>query len=619
MDALRLSLAQRFGVNPADLAAMAAELQPLLDQNQNSGVTASSAANSSNAGNAPDEIPAEAAANLSTPDRNNQDYQNLSQQDFVRPDSPGQDGPQNSQNAFRQNRPDGNFAASNQQQQSTSELANVLQLLLQRNSTSTSTKQDLSLVSSKNQLSHIIQQECPSTFAGRRTWLKNIQIILTNNPSGILWKENDSLLPCLPSPQSTQVINRVFTFERIVPLHFIFDYVDGNSYIQQEDFAGNLSFLQVPLRVLETISKTVFTLLIAKIPIVEGAHFHQNVQTFDGVALIKALRSTTEDLSKSLVDVLEAQADAITFGTLGDWLTVRGQLLQLKSDYDTSVRDGTISAADTLTDRKFKKLLIKVAEKLLPGIYTWCHADITAGKSWMEAILHCDVLVAAAARQVTLQAPAEANTAMQHQTPDSWDEADIPEHDVHAQYQYHRGHIRAKSHYSRLPYPQYLSRQHHPYLPPRTGDFRRAGRGAGVHRGNYWGKGGHGGKGSPAYARGRGKGAHSGAGKGGYKPQGKGKGAPGKSYKPQPKLMSYEQWCEQAFNNYWSPHSYSNVTPTTDTPTEHVDTPPAAHAHHTDSAHNDHHQHMSASYTHEEYFDDDDVDGDYDEMGRFVQ
>ena len=422
MDASRFPLAARFGVTELTaLRGLAEELQPLLGQ-QNSSQSdreTQSPANSSSSA-APSQLFPH-TPRLAIPNPESQGYQRINAEEEMESNS------NNSFESVHPPRPSNsvqgvhfpripNLENPSATDSVTNNFVQALQTLVRQNSTTTSsTNHDLQLVSNKNQLSQIIQQDCPSSFSGRRNWLKNVQVILTNNPSGIVWKETNSLLPCYESTPNSQLINKIFTFSRTIQLSVIFDYIDGNQFITQSDSEGSMRMLQLPPRIITQISKTMYALLIAKIPIEEGSHFHQNVATFDGIALIRALRSTTDDLSKSLIDTLDARADTIHFNNISDWLAVRGELMQLKNDYDTSVRDGTISLADSMTDRKFKKLLVDKVEKLLPDIYKWCHTDVNTNRPWTDALVHCDVLVAAAVRQLALQTPTEANTSMQQQ------------------------------------------------------------------------------------------------------------------------------------------------------------------------------------------------------------
>ena len=391
-----------------------------------------------------------------------------------------------------------------------------------------------------NRGSHInIPRDCPEKLSDRRLWLKTVEVLFENSQSGIRWIETNTILACKESPQAQNIFTSDFNFDVVIPLSYIFRIIDGNIFIEQSDTRGMKFFIQLADRVVHEISRKIYALLLSRIP-EPLQHLLESVQSYDGMALIKCLRSQTDNIHQTLVESLRDRKAALSLKSLADWPTTKSDLVSLFKDWRQAVADGVIDVGDSLTESSFKHLVADVCDAELPGTYEWVHNLDNKGKSWRDCLDHCDMLCRAQAKRLLSKRQAESMGLLADCDSESSTETDDSGAGVYSHYRYQRRYT---------PPPRELQRYPH------------AGRGAGRVR-DTWRGGWSGqvrGRGS---ARGRGRGRSS---RVAYPSRADGGTHSGKRQSKKGKLMTFDEWMEafRSFQESQSSHTHASITDTT--------------------------------------------------------
>ena len=391
-----------------------------------------------------------------------------------------------------------------------------------------------------------ITRDCPESLSDRRLWLKTVEVLFENSQSGIRWIEQNSVLACKHTMHAQNIFTSNFSFDLVIPLSHIFRVVDGNLFLEQPDVDGNMLFIQIADRILREISRKVYALLLVRIP-ESSQHLMESVKSYDGLALIKCLRSQTDNIHQTLVESLRDRKSALSLPSLADWPKTKSDLVSLYKDWQQAVLDGAIDVGDSLTENSFKHLVADICDTALPGTYEWVHSVDNGRKSWRDCLDHCDMLCRAQAKRLLSRRHAEAHGMLAADLDHAEEPSDDTDAASHSHYNYRRR-----------------------YTPPSRENQRypHAGRGAGIVRDTWRG-------GWSGYAA-RGKGAARGRGRGrgrgtSYMQRDSGAYSKGRNKKPRTgKLMTFDEWTEafRSFQDSQSSHSHAAITPhATDTHT----------------------------------------------------
>ena len=378
-----------------------------------------------------------------------------------------------------------------------------------------------------------ISRDCPATLSDRRLWLKTVEVLFENSQSGIRWIEHNSILACKESVQAPNIYTSNFKFDIVIPLSYIFRVVDGHLFIEQTDVDGNNLYIQIADRVIHEISRKVYALLLSRIP-ESSQHLIESIKSYDGLALIKCLRSQTDNIHQTLVESLRDRKSALSLSSLADWPKTKSDFVSLYKDWQQAVLDGAIDVGDSLTENSFKHLVADVCDAELPGTYEWVHNLDNRSKSWRDCLDHCDMLCRAQAKRLLSRRQSESTGLLAADCDFSEESSDDAA--AHSHYNYQRRYT---------PPPRERQRQPH------------AGRGAGIIR-DTWRGGWSGyskGKGS-ARGRGRGKGRYS------YSQRDGNASHRGKGKRPKTgKLMTFDEWMEafRSFQESQSSHTHAAI------------------------------------------------------------
>ena len=381
-----------------------------------------------------------------------------------------------------------------------------------------------------------ISRDCPETLSDRRLWLKTVEVLFENSQSGIRWIERNSILACKESTQAPNIYTSNFNFDIVIPLSHIFRIVDGHLFLEQPDTDGHNLYIQIADRVIHEISRKVYALLLSRIP-ESSQHLIESVKSYDGVALIKCLRSQTDNIHQTLVESLRDRKSALSLSSLADWPKTKSDFVSLYKDWQQAVVDGAIDVGDSLTENSFKHLVADVCDTELPGTYEWVHNLDNRSKSWRDCLDHCDMLCRAQAKRLISRRQSESTGLLAADCDFSGESSDDAA--AHSHYNYQRRYT---------PPPRERQRQPH------------AGRGAGIVR-DTWRGGWSGyvkGKGS-ARGRGRGKGrpySYSSSQRNGHASQ------QSKGKRPKTgKLMTFDEWMEafRSFQENQSSHTHATI------------------------------------------------------------
>ena len=226
------------------------------------------------------------------------------------------------------------------------------------------------------------------TLADRSEWIANLEIKLESNGSGIRWIERDTQLQC---QKDNYLQYRVFSIDRVIPYSYVFDTTFDGAFLDCNDANGETFQVKVPRRIWTALSKKIYSLVKPKIP-QTLRRFWQSNEKWDGVTLIRTIRSVTDNLGKSSIEILEHRRDTLKLDSLGDWLTFRGEFLQLQSDWTQAISDGKVDVSDNFNLRQIRRFISDKCDGVLPGIDEWLNTAANSNRRLEDILEHCDVL-----------------------------------------------------------------------------------------------------------------------------------------------------------------------------------------------------------------------------------
>ena len=246
----------------------------------------------------------------------------------------------------------------------------------------------------------------------------------------------------------------------------------------------------------------------------------------DGMALIKSLRSTMNNVAQEPLDVLNERLDALKLNKLGEWLQFRTDFNALVLDWANASKHGSIPEGEAFSDYR-KKAKLRECDFVLKGLARWMGQAEHKRARIPEVLEECNNIAVSLTRRAKDHADRGSvpATSMLAGTPRAEEEAE----------EHH------ESHYFR-PAKRFKGKGGH-----------AKGRGKGFSSGHSYSN-------SRSYSKGRGKGKGKGKGYGSSKGKGYGKGK-GKG-KGKSKGAGY--WVNDSeYGWYWyvePPSYYSNMS-----------------------------------------------------------
>jgi hypothetical protein len=257
-----------------------------------------------------------------------------------------------------------------------------------------SNQHDMQLVSERGKTLHL-KNDCPADFALRSTWLDNIEMQLTTDPSGIRWMEVAKVLPCVLEHENilddTFVRMRTFTLNCVVPFKHLLTGTALTSTILAADSGGASCKLLIPTRIWNAMSVFMYALVKPNIPDTLRSLW-QSVSKGDGAGLISRLRKPTNNIAQKPIELLEMRKSLIKLTNLTEWPSVRGDILTLFGDWQEQVDRGDVPTDEQLSLRKQKDFVSATCDDVLHGIGRWIGSLDNVDATLDRTLVECDTI-----------------------------------------------------------------------------------------------------------------------------------------------------------------------------------------------------------------------------------